>query len=451
MARRLSNPAPRHFLNSVTPTVAAGAKMFFFSPGTLTAKDTYSDNGLTTPNTNPLILSASGLQPNVFLSGSYRVVLAPSTTENSVITGGTFTSDDIVWDRDDVNSVSVPFSPWSASITYGDGADNIVTGSDGNYYVSIVGSNLNNDPISSPSEWQPISFFFGSTAGVTRLEQIGALTPTNQHVIVGDGSAWTTSLFPGLVPNFLGGLNTSNSSGDADHDITVAAGRCNDSTNALSMALSSARTKRIDATYAAGDSNGGLASGASLTNATWYHIFVVSIGGVIDVMFDTSVTCANGVANNAVSNFRRIGSIKTDGSANIVPYLQSGDEFTWSVTVQDAADTNPTETAVSKTLNVPLGVSTVAKFYGAVTSSDAATACVALFTSLSQTDTAPSATTFHIRTEIQSAAQTFGQLFYVASNASSQVRYRVNMITGSTTTAITVIINTVGWIDSRGK
>ena len=451
MARRLSNPAPRHFLNTVTPTVAAGAKMFFFVPGTLTAKDSYSDNGLSIPNTNPVILSATGLQPNVFLSGSYRVILAPSTTENSVITGGTFTSDDIIWDRDDVNSVSVPFSNWSASITYGEGADNIVTGSDGNYYVSLVGSNLNNDPTVSPSEWQSISFFFGSTAGVTRLEQIGALTPTNQRVIIGNGSAWTTSSLPSLVPNFLAGMGTSNSGVDADHDIIVAAGRCNDSTNAVSMALSAARTKRIDATYASGDGNGGLASGASLTNATWYHIFIVSIGGTIDVMFDTSVTCANGVANNSVSYFRRIGSIKTDGSANIIAYQQSGDEFTWNVTVQDASDANPGETAVLKTLNVPLGINTIAKFYGAITSSDATTACVTLFTSPSQTDTAPSTTIFHIRTEIQSAAQTFGQLFYTMSDTSSRVRYRVNMISGSDTTAVTVIINTAGWLDSRGR
>jgi microcystin-dependent protein len=55
----------------------AGAKLYFFQTGTTTPQATYSDVGLTTPNTNPVIADSLGQFGNVFLLGSpaYKVAL----------------------------------------------------------------------------------------------------------------------------------------------------------------------------------------------------------------------------------------------------------------------------------------------------------------------------------------------------------------------------------------
>ncbi len=53
-----------------------GAKMFFFDTGTSNAKDTFSDEALTTANPNPVIADSNGLFPAIFLGGGqYKVQL----------------------------------------------------------------------------------------------------------------------------------------------------------------------------------------------------------------------------------------------------------------------------------------------------------------------------------------------------------------------------------------
>lgn len=58
-----------------------GAQLFFYETGTNTPQNTYSDEALTVPNTNPVISDANGYFGNVFLlpSPAYRVVLEDST------------------------------------------------------------------------------------------------------------------------------------------------------------------------------------------------------------------------------------------------------------------------------------------------------------------------------------------------------------------------------------
>ena len=49
--------------------------MYFYEPGTTTPQDTYSDAALTTANTNPVVLSADGRQPDIFFDGSIKCVI----------------------------------------------------------------------------------------------------------------------------------------------------------------------------------------------------------------------------------------------------------------------------------------------------------------------------------------------------------------------------------------
>ncbi len=52
----------------------AGGFVYFYDPGTTNFKFTYQDRGLTTPNSNPVILDSAG-RATIWGSGVYRQVL----------------------------------------------------------------------------------------------------------------------------------------------------------------------------------------------------------------------------------------------------------------------------------------------------------------------------------------------------------------------------------------
>ena len=54
---------------------SSGAQLFFFATGTATPKDTFSDLAATIPNANPVIANAVGVFPDIFITGTYKVVL----------------------------------------------------------------------------------------------------------------------------------------------------------------------------------------------------------------------------------------------------------------------------------------------------------------------------------------------------------------------------------------
>lgn len=79
MAGRFVNPFPQYL--DATPTVRAGAKLFFYAAGTSTKLDTYSDRSLSSVNLNPIVLNSAGYPSvDIYLQDlDYKVVLAPST------------------------------------------------------------------------------------------------------------------------------------------------------------------------------------------------------------------------------------------------------------------------------------------------------------------------------------------------------------------------------------
>lgn len=56
----------------------SGGKLYTYDPGTTNDKATYSDAAQTTANTNPVILDANGLMPDIFFSGSIKLVIKDS-------------------------------------------------------------------------------------------------------------------------------------------------------------------------------------------------------------------------------------------------------------------------------------------------------------------------------------------------------------------------------------
>lgn len=140
---RFVNPVPQFYLNN--GDIASAGKLYFYETGTTTKKDTYSDFGQSVKNTNPVILSGEGRCPNIFGEGRYTVVFKDK--------------DDIEqWTRDDVElSVEIgQYADWSPILTYR--INDIVRGSDGEYYRSITSTNTGNDPTTSATNWEEIAF-----------------------------------------------------------------------------------------------------------------------------------------------------------------------------------------------------------------------------------------------------------------------------------------------------
>lgn len=139
MATRISNPAIQHF-DKATGAQLAGGQLFFYETGTTTLKSIYDDAGEVTEIANPAILDGNGFEPDIFGSGLYRIVLLNSDGVQQ-------------WERDpvDFDVSGVAFSPWLPTVTYG--LNDIVEGSDGNFYISIIPNNFNNDPTVIPTAW----------------------------------------------------------------------------------------------------------------------------------------------------------------------------------------------------------------------------------------------------------------------------------------------------------
>lgn len=125
--------------------VASGCKLYFYETGTLTAKTTYSDEALTTPNSNPVVCDAWGRQADIWFDGAARLrvydsddvllyeidpIYTTATSGGSGAGGAGLPDDD-------------PWVWYQASTTYSE-YDLVVDPTTRLWYQSIADSNQNN-------------------------------------------------------------------------------------------------------------------------------------------------------------------------------------------------------------------------------------------------------------------------------------------------------------------
>lgn len=183
-----------------------------------------------------------------------------------------------------------------------------------------------------------------ATAINSKIDAPGS--PTTNHVLTYNGSAWASSApATALPPKWRNGCKISNNTGDATHDIDVSAGSVRDVDDDGDITFASAITKRIDASWAAGTGNGGFPSGLTLTNDTYYHIHAIGkADGTADAGFDTDVAASNLLSDaTGYVYYRRLGTIYYTSSA-IVAFLQVADTFYWSTPPALDVDTSTLST-----------------------------------------------------------------------------------------------------------
>lgn len=296
---RFVNPQPQYFSDLGLPL--SEGLLYFYLTGTNTLLDTFSDPSLGTPNTNPVLLDAAGRpQTDIFLNGVYRVVLHDL-------------NGNLVWDKDPVGGDAgsrLAFALWQAAISYSIG--NVVTGSDGNYYVSLSNANINNDPVSSPASWERVEFLRYWNSNVTY----------SAGDIVQDaaGKLWRS----------LQSLNTANAPSDNQWwsgvgdirqysaSVTYAAGQVvQSSTGLLYRSLQNANTGNalVDGAWWSSDLSAGwsviTASATIYPNAVYQ---VIATGGAVDLTLATYATGDQFTVRNSVDSTQTVTVLNPSSS-----------------------------------------------------------------------------------------------------------------------------------------
>lgn len=243
-----------------------------------------------------------------------------------------------------------------------------------------------------------------------------------------------------LPPKAKFGLQCSVASATS---LTISTGGCTSEGGTRSnIVLTSALTKTLSA-FSEGNGGGGMTSAVAAN--TWYHGYATrKADGTADVFFDASPTAP--AAPSGFAQWRRIFSFRTNGAAEVTPFVQSGNRFTWDVPVQDVNVTSST-TASSRTLSTPAGVVTGAVVVAGYNIVVGGSTAYGLITPLNTTDTAPTATLYNVNGTVQAAQNVHTSFLFVDTNDQSQVRVRSSA--ASVNTAL--IVNTLGWIDYFGE
>lgn len=363
----------------------SGGKVYFYEAGTSTPKNTYPTEAdaiaLTNANANPLILDSTG-RPSTAIwlltDTQYKVVIKNSadvTISTTDDVSGTF------------DPLTADYDSKSAKYSDGDG----MADSNGNEVVTVTKTtsavnqvNVTNaatagsPDIAAAGDDSNISLTVngkgtgtvnvGASAGGVKLGNASLLFPNSDGSsgqLIKTNGAGTLSFVTGssdliLPRNYRDPLATISQDTDTDHDILISAGAWRDTTNAENIVLSAGITKQIDASWAAGDDAGGFPTGISLSSNTWYHIFVIrkTSDGSVDGGFDTSTSATNLLADaTGYAEYRRVGSVLTDASSNIIAFTQIGDWFYWSDPLL-SYDSTLSTTAANITVESPVGYNT---------------------------------------------------------------------------------------------
>lgn len=247
-----------------------------------------------------------------------------------------------------------------------------------------------------------------------------------------------------FLRGLLAGLTLSTAGGSST--FSIATGSAADTAAFAIMNLASAYTKTTGA-WAVGTGNGALDTGA-IANATWYHVFLIERPdtGVVDIAVSLSASAPTTGGNipAAYTLSRRIGSMRTDGSAHWVAFLQFSDLFLWIAPVSNASAVNSVVANTLVTLTVPTGVRVQAKF----------TFVSVFIANLVAFEISPPDVSYSVN-----PAGVLGFYSSIVPIANTQAAEdmtvlvdtsaRVNIATSGT--GAQYYIGTYGWIDERGK
>lgn len=189
---RFINPAPEFKPSS---------KLYFYKSGTNSPLITYSDQNETTPNTHPVLASADGLTPNIFYSGSAKLVV--------------YDQNDVQYiERDPVGGEKElgDFTIWDTVVTYD---KNDIAEYNDKFYQSFSNGNQGNDPELVPTAWFEIrsigvwntnkTYVIGDVVQTTSGALWRSMAASNQgnEPNADDGTNWLPSVESAKIPEII--------------------------------------------------------------------------------------------------------------------------------------------------------------------------------------------------------------------------------------------------------
>jgi hypothetical protein len=201
MAGRYIAPSEQYFDNS--GDILSGGKLFFYDSGTTVAKDTFSDPSAATPNTNPVMLNGAGRTPDIYLSGSYKVIIKDA-------------NDVQIEERDPVlaaDDTTKGFAIWNAVTVFSD--LDIVRASNNLLYQSISDSNQNFEPSATATKWSQVQLL-GTynanqtySAGNVVVDSVGDLYKSRVNSNTGNTPASSATQWISVVAGAFVNLSSS--------------------------------------------------------------------------------------------------------------------------------------------------------------------------------------------------------------------------------------------------
>lgn len=289
----------------------------------------------------------------------------------------------------------------------------------------------------------------GASAATPAAGTMSVYSKTDKTIAYKDDTGLETVLGSALLRSYLAGCTLSTAGSSTT--MSIAAGQCADSTNSVMINL--AAIAKTTSAWAVGTAQGGLDTG-TIATSTWYHFYVIRRPdtGVVDVIFSTNATSPALPTN--YTQYRRIGSGKTNGSSQWTSFTQDGDYFRLAASVLDINTTNPGTAAVTATLgSVPSGVNVKALINIGIHQGTSGAGAVYV-SDLSANDEAPIAASATLAAPLGSISWwantttvNFMSQIEVRTNTSAQIRYRLS-VSGA---ADVFSIATLGWTDTRGR
>ena len=189
-------PVPSAFGQNVKPF--DGALLHFYEVGSTTPKNSYSDVGETTANTNPVVADANGRFDAIYISGLYKAVLKD---KNEVQ----------IWEEDNLQGRQGDLI-WQGDFdATTNGGDYPASGNQGDIYICTTGFTL--DALSGSHILQTGDFIISNKTGATGIDAdwdiIRGVVPNRGAVALSDGANIATDCSAGTVFTItLGGNRT---------------------------------------------------------------------------------------------------------------------------------------------------------------------------------------------------------------------------------------------------
>lgn len=188
------------FASPITDMKPNGSLRFFKS-GTNTELVTFKDELETIENPTIVPVLANGNVGNIFYQGSAKVIYLDEFDVQ-------YAERDPVGGETELGN----FTLWETTVTYD--INDIVKGSDGEFYKSLTNANIANDPTTTPTSWENIRFIgvhntnvtysIGDVVQTTNGNLWKALTATaGNNPSTDDGTNWLPAIDGAKLPEII--------------------------------------------------------------------------------------------------------------------------------------------------------------------------------------------------------------------------------------------------------